>query len=525
LKNYGAEQSDGKIMRRGLLAALAGLVAALFYKSPNAQLAEAVSANLITENVIQTSSSETRLIASPTFSAPAFQILNGASSISSKAAIAASSDGYGVIAQTTAGLPAIFGKTLATGPFSTGIQGESSDGSGMVGLATQAAGLGMRALNVADGTGIKGLSNSGNNFAGDGTGNGAGVHGKSGGGLGVLGEASASNLSVPGIGVKGVSSANNTGVKGLSNATNFTADGTGSGIGVHGKSGSGSGVRGESTSGPGVSGQSVSQAGVDGVSTNSLGVRGTSTNFVGIVGISTNSHGLYGSTSSGVNGYGIVAENLGANGKGMLVNGSAPSQIFGGLQVFGPKNAVLKMQDGTFASVYCQESPEPYFEDFGRAQLLGGVVNVPLEREFATLVGGGEYHVFTEPEGDTRGLFVSRRTPGGFEVREIGGGSGSVPFSYRVVTRRKDIEGKRFARVSTEAAEKVAGVRAVLAAMGTPRASSGPSAGQSSPSPTQQPVSPTDNMPFSTPSVPSGSGSTILPPSAGPSSVPPNARG
>ena len=57
------------------------------------------------------------------------------------------------------------------------------------------------------------------------------------------------------------------------------------------------------------------------------------------------------------------------------------------------------------------------------------------------------------------------------------GGTANVPFTYRIVTRRKDIEGKRFARVSTEAAEKVAGARAVLAAMGTTGPASGPSAG------------------------------------------------
>ena len=46
------------------------------------------------------------------------------------------------------------------------------------------------------------------------------------------------------------------------------------------------------------------------------------------------------------------------------------------------------MQDGTEALVYCQESPEPYFEDFGRARLAGGVARVNLEQEFASLVTG-----------------------------------------------------------------------------------------------------------------------------------------
>jgi hypothetical protein len=245
--------------------------------------------------------------------------------------------------------------------------------------------------------GVVGTTTSGSGVWGEGLGAGHGVHGYA---------------NAAGFGVRGVHNNNGTAIKGVSNNVSTSADGTGSGIGVHGKSYGGPGVKGESTDAPGVLGVSLNQPGIDGTSTNSLGIRGTSTNFVGIVGISTNSHGLYGSTNAGPNGFGIVAENFGGNGRGMLVTGGSPSQIYGGLQVFGAKNAVLKMQDGSFASVYCQESPEPYFEDFGRAQLAGGVANIALEREFATLVAGGDYMVTLTPEGPSW-LYVSRRGPNG----------------------------------------------------------------------------------------------------------------
>jgi hypothetical protein len=143
--------------------------------------------------------------------------------------------------------------------------------------------------------------------------------------------------------------------------------------------------------------------------------------------------------------------------------------VTGSLQVFGPKNAVIKMQDGTNAAVYCQESPEPYFEDFGRAQLIGGAANVALEREFAQLVAGGDYMVFLTPAGDTRGLYVSRQAPGSFEVRETQGGTGSIGFTYRVVTRRKDIEGRRFARVRDDVGQGLAASRAALGVASGPR--------------------------------------------------------
>ena len=50
------------------------------------------------------------------------------------------------------------------------------------------------------------------------------------------------------------------------------------------------------------------------------------------------------------------------------------------------------------------------------------------------------------PEGDVKGLYVSRRNRVGFEVREHEGGKSSATFSYRVVARRKDIKGERFAK-------------------------------------------------------------------------------
>jgi len=270
-----------------------------------------------------------------------------------------------------------------------------------------------------------------------------------GGAIGVLGENRTNGDSAPGVegrnnasdgtAVRGINTRNGTGVRGVSNmGGSLGAGGNGSGIGVHGKSGSGPGVQGESTS--------------------SLGVRGLSTNFVGVVGISDSNHGLYGSTS-GPSAAGLVGENLSGGVAGFF---EGIVQIYGSLQVFGAKNAVIKMQDGTNAAVYCQESPEPYFEDFGRARLAGGVANVALEPEFASLVARGEYMVHLTPEGDSRGLYVARRDATGFEVREAQGGTSSLPFTYRVVTRRKDIEGKRFARVSDATAKGVAATRAAL---------------------------------------------------------------
>jgi hypothetical protein len=337
--------------------------------------------------------------------------------------------GFGVEARGGTSINSTGGHGLvATGGTST----SGTGGSGVRGQGASGAVAGVGVFGLGGGTGgaqahgVLGTTNSSFN---------SGVHGaNAGSGPGVSGQAT---------------STTNAGVQGVNTST---------GPGVRGAASQGVGVYGVSDSQAGVFGLSVASPGVHGESTNSLGIRGISNNFVGIVGISNNNHGLYGSTAA-LGAAGIVAENT-SGGLGLVVTGNA--QVFGSLQVFGAKNAVIKMPDGSNASVYCQESPEPYFEDFGRGQLLGGVASIQLEREYASLVAGGDYMVFLTPQGDTRGLFVTRQGPGGFEVRECQGGTSSIPFTYRVVTRRKDIEGRRFARVSDEVRQNIAAARAVI---------------------------------------------------------------
>jgi len=59
------------------------------------------------------------------------------------------------------------------------------------------------------------------------------------------------------------------------------------------------------------------------------------------------------------------------------------------------------------------------------------------------LVHRTEYHVFLTPLADSQGLYVSSQGSSGFEVREQQGGTSNLAFSYRVVARRKGIEGRR----------------------------------------------------------------------------------
>jgi hypothetical protein len=91
------------------------------------------------------------------------------------------------------------------------------------------------------------------------------------------------------------------------------------------------------------------------------------------------------------------------------------------------------------------ESPESWFEDFGRGTLVCGEAVVPLDRDFAAVVDATGYHVFLTGHDGRFDLSVSDQTPDGFRVRASDRAEGT--FSWRVVARRKDIAGVRFESV------------------------------------------------------------------------------
>jgi hypothetical protein len=126
----------------------------------------------------------------------------------------------------------------------------------------------------------------------------------------------------------------------------------------------------------------------------------------------------------------------------------------------GTKAAAVPFPDGTQRVLYCMESPDLWFEDFGEAQLARGRAVVKLDADFAKVIKTGDYRVFVTPEGDCGGLYVHRKRSANFEVRELAGGQSSIAFSYRIVGRRKDIkEHRRFAKIDTRLPLPNAGTR------------------------------------------------------------------
>jgi len=199
-----------------------------------------------------------------------------------------------------------------------------------------------------------------------------------------------------------------------------------------------------SSVGAGVVGGAINATGVLGASDTRVGVKGTSRSYIGVVGVSNADAGVYGHSDQWT---GVVGStnNPATNYAGFFWG---PVGITGRLIVLGGKSAAVPFPDRSYRLLYSVESPESWFEDFGSARLVRGRARVRLDRDFAAVVRLTDYHVFISPEGESRGLYVSKKSKDGFEVREQQGGAANVRFSYRVVAQRKDFTARRFARVA-----------------------------------------------------------------------------
>ena len=382
---------------------------------------------------------------------------------------AASGTAYGVagVANSTGGT-GVYGRATAASGTTWGIYGtsDSTSGTGAFGNSTATTGS-------TNGVAGYDASNNGYGVAGYATatsGSTVGVSGQSfepgTASAGVLGQAMATTGTV--YGVQGTSvSTGGIGVVGSNTAT------SGSTYGVEGVVGSpnGFGVYGKdvSTTGPavGASGATLSTSGV-GVYGLAIGASQTTstqapygvwgnTNVNGGVGVlGTNDDGI---AVEGANNAGNIATGSFTNNESTNFNGAvlvAHGSHYGGVCLFdvsgdlacnGSKSAVVPVDAGARqVALYAVEAPENWFEDVGSGHLAGGSAVVQLETTFAQTVNTGEeYHVFLTPNGDCKGLYVTNKTAASFEVRELGGGTASIAFDYRIIARRRGYESVRLA--------------------------------------------------------------------------------
>ena len=229
-----------------------------------------------------------------------------------------------------------------------------------------------------------------------------------------------------------------------------------SGVGVWGRAGVGSvqsdgtGVLGESAGGQGVLGRipvtsNRNGTAVYGLNYSSYAGPASGAGGFGVYGLSARGHGLVGATAT-AGGAAVVGATNG-------VAGAYAAAFYGSVVVSGDftvvggaKSAAVAHPDGSHRRLYCVESPESWFEDFGRGQLASGTAEVRIDPSFAALVNTDDYHVFLTAHDDHDGLHVKNQRADGFTVRARGG-SGCATFSWRVVAKRRDIAGPRLERV------------------------------------------------------------------------------
>jgi hypothetical protein len=338
------------------------------------------------------------------------------------------------------------------------------------------------------GAGLRGVAKSGKSSGVEGESNqGVGVTGLSRTGIGVRGITDYSRIAVL-FGSSSVPPKPHAGVFGAASSQHGSSGVYGTGFdGVRGVSSdtTSTGVRGAGVNGTGFYGvvgtaTEANGSGVIGVGAGHYGVIGTSIGngvyghahslgYSGVLGYSQRGIGVFGRIDgntgtaavmgesdfgNGIGVYGLTQSPTGYGGRFRSVNPGGIACWFDGrvavagdLFVTGIKSAAVRHGDGSHRLVYAMESPESWFEDFGRGRLVRGRARIKLDRAFAGIVRTRDYHVFLTPEGDSQGLYVSRQSGAGFEVREQQKGTSTLRFSYRIVARRRDIDGRRLAMV------------------------------------------------------------------------------
>jgi hypothetical protein len=124
--------------------------------------------------------------------------------------------------------------------------------------------------------------------------------------------------------------------------------------------------------------------------------------------------------------------------------------VQGALYVNGPKSAAVQHPDGSHRSLFCLESPESYFEDFGEVELADESVVVKLDEDFAALVKRNKYQVFLTSYGP-ESLYVRKRDAGEFEIARVERGKRKkmrkVQVGYRIVAKRADLKTARLPKI------------------------------------------------------------------------------
>jgi hypothetical protein len=166
----------------------------------------------------------------------------------------------------------------------------------------------------------------------------------------------------------------------------------------------------------------------------------------GVYGLSAKGHGLVGATAAPGAAAVVGATNGVAGAYAAAFYG--PVIVGGNFTVVGgAKSAAVPHPDGSYRRLYCMESPESWFEDFGTGQLDCGRAEIALDPDFATMINVDDYQVFLTEYDRHTDLCVVDRAPKGFRVLAKDSAA-DARFGWRVVAKRRDIAGPRLEPVT-----------------------------------------------------------------------------
>src|SRR5476651_1796321 len=184
----------------------------------------------------------------------------------------------------------------------------------------------------------------------------------------------------------------------------------------------------------GVSGRSYHGTGLFGESGTGIGVSGASRTAAALAGTSASASEAVLEIQATGTGPLMFAKNS-ANAKVLKLDQQGNLTIAGEITTSGSCQNGCNVPGHRLIS-YAPRESSPTMEDFGEAQLTNGSAYVRIDGAFANAIDQkSDYLVFITPDGDTKGLYVATRSPGGFQVRESGGGRSTLDFSYRIVAK------------------------------------------------------------------------------------------
>ncbi|GEM_PF-3012879 len=97
---------------------------------------------------------------------------------------------------------------------------------------------------------------------------------------------------------------------------------------------------------------------------------------------------------------------------------------------------------------YSIEAPEVRVEDFGTAQLVNGEAKVKIDSLFREGISDKEeYQVFVALLDDCNGVYIAKKSPNHFTVKEIKDGKSSSRFEWRIIGKVKGLEDRRMEKV------------------------------------------------------------------------------